>query len=113
MDNKGLQVQMMTTDVTLAQERVRNAFALAGIPLHSVSSASPSYSGGLGEVAFTTGGHCFHFTPELIQGLPQILGLWAQRYELTVTCAPGRRDPGKLEIETSRKDLKIIAASFR
>ena len=111
-NNDLLQVQFMVSEVSLARERVKTAFARNGITLHNVSGGGPAYEGALGEAVQATGGYNFHFTGDLSQRLPQVLGAWLQCYELTLETPKGDH-PVRLEVETTRKDLKLLAPTLR
>ena len=111
-NNDLLQVQFMVSEVTLARGRVKDAFARNGITLHNVSGASPAYEGALGEAVQASGGYNFHFTGDLSQRLPQVLGAWLQCYELTLETAKDVH-PAHLEVETTRKGLKLLAPTLR
>lgn len=101
-------VTNMHTDVSLARLRVMNAFAQPGITLHNVTGSSGSYEGALGEAVQVSGGHSFHFSPDLVQTLPIGLGLWTEPYLLTVDPPQGLRHPFKVRVSVHGKGLKVI-----
>jgi len=107
--NPKLQVGLMRQDVTLARESLKNRFTGLGLTLHSVAGTGIEYGGALGEAATCTGGRSFRFDPDLEARLPQVLSSWAMRYDLSVQIPVGIKKPAKVDLKTTRKDVRLFA----
>lgn len=107
--NPKLQIGLMMQDVTLARESLKNKFTRLALTLHSVAGTGVSYGGALGETATCTGGRSFRFDPDLDARLPQVLSTWAMRYDLSVPIPEGLKHPAKVDLETTRKDVRLFA----
>ena len=110
IQNTKLQTEMMVRDVTLARTAFKATFGRLGLTLHSLGGAGAGgYDGAFGEAAVSTGGNNFRFDMQLPQRLPQILGTWASRYELSVAVPAGVPRPAPLAVASTRPGVRVTA----
>lgn len=113
VQNTKLQTEMMIRDVTLARVAMKNVAAKVGVTVHSVGGVGETYTGGFGEVALGSGGSNFRMENELPNRLAQNLNLWATRYDLTVDLPAEASRPAKIQVETTRKGIKLFAPTLQ
>jgi hypothetical protein len=104
-----MQAEAMIRDVTLAQEALKKRLTGLGLDLHSVATPGASYSGAFGMMAQATGGNNYAFNADLAKRLPQLLPLWAMRYQLAVALPAGSPRPSTISIDSPRKGVKLFA----
>jgi len=107
--NSKLQTEMMIRDVTLARISLSNKLTQLGLTMHSVGGGGANYFGAFAEAAVATGGYQYRFDTDLVARLSQLLPLWATRYELEVALPSGVSQPTKIQVETTRKNVRMYA----
>ena len=103
----------MIRDVTLARTALTAKYAQLNLSLHCVAGPVTNFNGAFAETSQSTGGYQFRMDKDLVPRFSQLLPLWATHYELEVAFPPGVTSPAKINLETTRKNLRIYGPSSR
>ena len=111
--NSRLQAEMMIRDITLARMSLSAKLNQLGLTIHSIGGRGANYGGAFGEAASNSGGFQYRFESSLVARFSQLLPLWATRYELELALPAGISHPAKIDIETTRKNIRLFVPSVR
>lgn len=104
---------LVNRDITLMQASLKAKAGVTGVTLYSVAGAGQNVTGHVGAIAPATGGYAFPLTSGLEARFGQAIQVFGSRYLVQWPEDGVPAKPVPLEVETTRKGVKLFVQRLR